>query len=189
VLGALVTPVVLAPLEGGVLTAAPELGDVVLGDVVLGDVVLGEALLGAVVVTPVLGEVLGVALGGLIPALSRFGEGVLGIVLGGVISVGVVVFGVVVLGFAAVSAIAPPEVVVVTPVLDFFEVSLGVVCCAAAGIDSAASRTAASAYRYAMMLSPARCLGVCRLFSTDSHPVTAQTMHTALRMENFTEKD
>jgi hypothetical protein len=169
-LGALVTPdgAVLAPLVGaGAVTDAPVLGALVLGALV----------------------VLGAALGGLIPALSRFGDGVLGIVLGGVISVGVVVFGVGVVAFAAaVSAIAPFEVLVVTPVLDFFEVSLGVVCCAAAGIDNAASRTAASAYRYAMMISPARCLGVCRLFSTDSLPLTAQTMHMTHGIVNFSEK-
>ena len=43
------------------------------------------------------------------------------------------------------SATAPFDVVVVVPlVLAFFEVSGCVVCCAAAGIDVAASRTAAS---------------------------------------------
>jgi hypothetical protein len=41
------------------------------------------------------------------------------------------------------SAIAPFEVLVVVPLVAFFEVSLGVVCCAAAGAASAAISTAA----------------------------------------------
>jgi hypothetical protein len=158
VLGALVTPDVLAPLDGAVTDAplldASELGAVVEAPVL--GVVLGVVVLGVVVLGVALGALLVLSPGGLMPALSRLGDGVLGIVLGGVISVGVVVFGVFVFG-AAVSAIAPFDVLVVTPVLDFFDVSVGVVCCAAAGIDRAVSRTAASAYRYAMMVSPARC--------------------------------
>jgi hypothetical protein len=46
---------------------------------------------------------------------------------------------------------APFDVVVVVPVLDFFEVSGCVVCCAAAGTDRAATNTAASAYRCDMV--------------------------------------
>ena len=165
--------VVAAPALGaGVVTVAPALGELALGEAALGEVVLGEAALGEAVsgaaVVVVLGEVV-------------LGE----VVLGAIVLLGVVLLGEVLVFAAAVSAIAPLEVLVVVPVLDFLDVSLGVVCCAAAGIDSAVSRTAASAYRCAIMVSPARCLGVCRLFSTDSQPVTAQTMHMAQRNVNF----
>ena len=147
-----------APLVGaGVVTDAPLLGE-------------AAASLGAVVVTPVLGAgevtvapVLGVAALGdaalgdvefVLPGDVLLGDVLLGAI---VLLLGVVVLLGVALDFAAaVSAIAPFEVLVVVPVLDFFDVSLGVVCCAAAGIDSDVSRTAASAYRYVMMVSPAR---------------------------------
>jgi len=49
------------------------------------------------------------------------------------------------------SATAPLEVFVVLPLVDFFEVSGCVVCCAAAGTDRAATNTAASAYRCVMV--------------------------------------
>ena len=183
-LGALVTPeglVLAAPLVGaGAVTDAPALGD-------------AAASLGAVVVTPVLGA--GAVTVAPVLGVAAFVEGLGGVALlvgaAFVMDVFAAVSAIapfdvlVVLFAAAVSAIAPFEVLVVVPVLDFFEVSLGVVCCAAAGIDSAVSRTAASAYRCAMMVSPARCCGICRLFSTDSLSVTAQTMHTALRNVNF----
>jgi len=148
--------VLAAPLVGaGVVTDAPLLGE-------------AAASLGAVVVTPVLGAgevtvapVLGVAALG-DAALGDAASGDVEFVLPGEVLLGEVLLGVIVLlgvAFdfaAAVSAIAPFEVLVVVPVLDFFDVSLGVVCCAAAGIDSDVSRTAASAYRYVMMVSPAR---------------------------------
>ena len=160
-LGALVTPEgdVLAPLVGaGAVTDAPLLAPV-LGDAEasLGVVAAAPVLDGVVTDAPVLGdEVLGDA---------ALGDVLLGDVLLGalVVVLGIVVLDPVLLGAAcfaaAVSAIAPFEVLVVVPVLDFFEVSLGVVCCAAAGIDSAVSRTAASAYRCAMMVSPASVVG------------------------------
>ena len=182
-LGALVTPegvVLAAPLVGaGAVTDAPLLAPL-LGDAEasLGVVAAAPVLDGVVTDAPVLGDVL-------------LGDVLLGDMLLGalVVVLGIVVLDPVLLGAAcfaaAVSAIAPFEVLVVVPVLDFFEVSLGVVCCAAAGIDSAVSRTAASAYRCAMMVSPARCCGICRLFSTDSPSVTAQTMHMAQRNVNF----
>jgi len=177
-----------ASLGAGAVTDAPLLGE-------------AAASLGAGVVTPVLGAALGAAALGaaasgdgevvvLVLGEMLLGE-VLRVVLGEVLLGAIVLLGVIVLPgvglvfAAAVSAIAPFEVLVVVPVLDFFEVSLGVVCCAAAGIDSAVSRTAASAYRCAMVVSPARCLGVCRQCSTDSISITAQTMHTAQRNVNF----
>jgi hypothetical protein len=140
--------VLAAPLVGaGVVTDAPLLGE-------------AAASLGAVVVTPVLGAgevtvapVLGVAaLGAAASGDAAFVVLLLGeVLLGAIVLLGVVLLGVELVFPAAVSAIAPFEVLVVVPVLDFFEVSLGVVCCAAAGIDSAVSRTAASAYRCAMV--------------------------------------
>ena len=149
-----------APLVGaGVVTDAPLLGD-------------AAASLGAVVEAPVLGA--GVVTVAPVLGVAALGEAALGeaasgdafvllgeVVLGAIVLLGVVllgeVLGVVLVFPAEVSAIAPLEVLVVVPVLDFLDVSLGVVCCAAAGIDSAVSRTAASAYRCAMMVSPARC--------------------------------
>jgi len=155
--------VLAAPLVGaGVVTDAPLLGDAAAS---LGEVVEAPVLgAGVVTVAPVLGvAALGdAALGDAASGEVEFvlpGEVLLGDVLLGaiVLLLGVVVLPGVAFDFAAaVSAIAPFEVLVVVPVLDFFDVSLGVVCCAAAGIDSDVSRTAASAYRYVMMVSPAR---------------------------------
>jgi hypothetical protein len=154
------------------VTDAPVLGDDAAAP--LGDVVEAPVLdEGVVTVAPVLGDVL-------------LGDVLLGAL---VVVLGIVVLDPVLLGAAcfaaAVSAIAPFDVLVVVPLLDFLDVSLGVVCCAAAGSDSAVSRTAASAYRCAMMVSPARCLGVCRLFSTDSLLIPAQTMRKTRRNVNF----
>jgi hypothetical protein len=98
-------------------------------------------------------------------------------------------------GFAG-SAILPFDVLVVvplTPVLlavsaavAFLDVSGCVVCCAAAGIDSAASSTAANAYRCVMVqLSCIMMLWVRRLHSTDSTQSTAHTMRRCRKIVIF----
>jgi hypothetical protein len=96
------------------------------------------------------------------PALGVAGDGV--IVADGVVGAGAVTdapgFVVLWLGFAG-SAMLPFDLHVVVPLtpamlavsagVAFFDVSGCVVCCAAAGSDSAASRTAANAYRCVMV--------------------------------------
>jgi hypothetical protein len=135
------------------------------------------------------------------PALGVAGDGVMvadGVVGAGAVTdaPGLVVTPVVAsFGFAG-SAMLPFDVLVVVPLtpalLDvsaavaFFDVSGCVVCCAAAGIDSAASSTAANAYRCVMVeLSCIMMLRVRRLHSTDSMHSTAHTMRQRLKIVMF----
>jgi hypothetical protein len=102
------------------------------------------------------------------PALGVAGDGVIvadGVVGAGEVTVapGLVVTPLVLSAGFAGSAMEPGDVVIVTPffdvsgcvvaslAVDFFDVWGCVVCCAAAGIDSAASSTAAIVYRCVMV--------------------------------------
>jgi hypothetical protein len=115
---------------------------------------------GVVTVAPVLGAALGAMDdGALLFGVVTVAPG-LGATADGAAALGCAAFSG---AFAAVSAIAPADSVTVVPLVDFFDVSDGVVCCAAAGTDSAASRTAASAYRCAMVELSCLMLGVFRL--------------------------
>lgn len=133
------------------------------------------------------------------PALGVAGDGV--IVADGVVVAGAVtevpVLGVVLsFGFAG-SAMLPfdefvvvpltPDLLDVSAAVAFFDVSgCVVVCCAAAGTDSAASSTAANAYRCVMVrLSCIMMLWVRRLHSTDSPHSTAHTMRRCRKIVIF----
>jgi hypothetical protein len=136
------------------------------------------------------------------PALGVAGDGVIvaaGVVGAGDVTVapGLVVTPVVLsVGFAG-SAMAPGDEVTVVPAffpvsagVAFFDVSGCVVCCAAAGTDSAAISTAANAYRCVMVeLSCIMSLWVCRLHSTDSRHTTAHTMHQRLKIVMFSREN
>jgi hypothetical protein len=148
-----VAPAAAADSVDGALTAAPLVGA------------------GAVTVASVLGAALGAALGAdgaLLFGVVTVAPG-LGATVDGAAVLGAAAFGFA-FAFAAVSAIEPADSVTVVPLVDFFDVSLGVVCCAAAGTDSAASRTAASAYRCAMVGLSCVMLGVFRLRRRTAYP-------------------
>jgi hypothetical protein len=124
------------------------------------------------------------------PAFGVAGDGV---IVAGVVGAGAVTEAPVPsLGFAG-SAMSPGDVVTVVPAfrpvsagVAFFVVSGCVVCCAAAGIDSAASSTAANAYRCVMVqLSCIMMLWVRRLHSTDSTQSTAHTMRRCRKIVIF----
>jgi hypothetical protein len=168
-----------APLGAGAVTDAP-----------LGAGAVTDAPLGAGSVTEA-------------PALGAAGEGVIvadGVVGAGDVTVapGLVVTPLVLSAGFAGSAMEPGDVVIVTPFFDvsgcvvtslapaFFAVSGCVVCCAAAGIDRAASSTAANVYRCVMVeLSCFMMWGVCRLHSTDSLHTPAHTMHQRRKIVMF----
>jgi hypothetical protein len=136
------------------------------------------------------------------PALGVAGDGVIvaaGVVGAGDVTVapGLVVTPVVLsVGFAG-SAMAPGDEVMVVPAffpvsagVAFFDVSGCVVCCAAAGTDSAAISTAANAYRCVMVeLSCIMSLWVCRLHSTDSTHSTAHTMRQRRKIVMFSREN
>jgi hypothetical protein len=126
------------------------------------------------------------------PAFGVAGDGV--IVADGVVVAGVVTAALSA-GFAG-SAMLPFDVLVVVPLtpalapvsagVAFFDVSGCVVCCAAAGIESAASSTAANAYRCVIVrLSCIMMLWVRRLHSTDSTRSTAHTMRQRRKIVIF----
>jgi hypothetical protein len=165
-----------ASLGAGAVTDAPALGAGAVTDVPLGAGAVTDA-----------------------PALGVAGDGV--IVADGVAGAGAVTevpaLGVVLsLGFAG-SAMLPFDVLVVVPALlavsaavAFFDVSGCVVCCAAAGIDSAASSTAANVYRCVMVrLSYIMMLWVRRLHSTDSTRCTAHTMRQRRKIVIFSREN
>jgi hypothetical protein len=165
---------VVAESVDGALTAAPLVGA------------------GEVTVASVLGAALGAALGDIDDGALLFGvvsvTPGLGATVDGAAALGAAAFELV-SAFAAVSAIAPADSVTVVPLVDFFDVSLGVVCCAAAGTDSAASRTAASAYRCAMVGLSCVMFGGLPPRTTDSLTLTAQTMHARRRNVMFSREN